>query len=53
MGHVLAPTRSTHGRTAAEMEITVTGRAQNALEFYLVLEKDSLFDNIDLQIKFK
>ena len=39
MVHVLAAeaSRSTHGSTAAAMETTATGRAQNALEFHLVM----------------
>ena len=39
MVHVLAAeaSRSTHGRTAAAMETAITGRAQNTLEFHLVM----------------
>ena len=34
---MMEASRSTHGRTAAVMETTITGRAQNVLEFHLVM----------------
>ena len=34
---MMEASRSTHGRTAAAMETAVTGRAQNMLEFHLVM----------------